>query len=180
MLRSEPEVALAAAKATFGEGGGQWMGGLIAFGLLSMLTGLTWAGSRVHQRLGQDLLRLAFLAKVNRHGAPVGSVLLQGGLALLLLFSGTFDEVLNYVEALLLVSSLLVVVSVMWLRWRRPELVRLFKVPLYPLPPILFAAATAYMLLFLIQRRPEELMWGGVTLLVGMGLYAAVRGRKAD
>lgn len=176
MLRSEPEVALAAAKAIFGERGGAWMGGLISFGLLSMLTGLTWAGSRVHQRLGQDLMRLAFLAKVNRHGAPVGAVLLQGGLALLLLFSGTFDAVLNYVEALLLVSSLLAVVSVIWLRRRRPEVVRPFKVPLYPLPPLLFAAATSYMLIFLVQRRPQELMWGAVTLLVGVGLYFMVRG----
>lgn len=180
MLRSEPEVALAAAKAIFGERGGAWMGGLIAFGLLSMLTGLTWAGSRVHQRLGQDLMRLGFLAKENRHGAPVGAVLLQGGLALLLLFSGTFDAVLNYVEALLLVSSLLAVVAVIWLRWRRPEVVRPFKVPLYPVPPLLFAAATSYMLIYLVQRRPHELMWGAVTLLVGGGLYVLVRGRKTD
>lgn len=180
MLRSEPEVALAAAKAIFGERGGAWMGGLIAFGLLSMLTGLTWAGSRVHQRLGQDLMRLGFLAKANRHGAPVGAVLLQGGLALLLLYYGTFDAVLNYVGALLLVSSLLAVVAVIWLRWRRPEVVRPFKVPLYPVPPLLFAAATSYMLIFLVQRRPQELMWGAVTLLVGGGLYALVRGRKTD
>ena len=180
MLRSEPEVALAAAKAIFGERGGAWMGGLIAFGLLSMLTGLTWAGSRVHQRLGQDLMRLGFLAKANRHGAPVGAVLLQGGLALLLLFSGTFDAVLNYVEALLLVSSLLAVVAVIWLRWRRPEVVRPFKVPLYPVPPLLFAAATSYMLIYLVQRRPQELMWGAVTLLVGWLIHVVVRAGEPD
>jgi APA family basic amino acid/polyamine antiporter len=177
-LRSEPEVALAAAKAIFGERGGAWMGGLIAFGLLSMLTGLTWAGSRVHQRLGQDLMRLSFLARVNKHGAPVGAVLLQGGLALLLLLSGTFDAVLNYVEALLLVSSLLAVLAVIWLRVRRPDLARTFKVPLYPLPPLLFAVATGYMLRFLVGQRPQELMWGGVTLLVGGVLYAGLRGRQ--
>jgi APA family basic amino acid/polyamine antiporter len=180
MLRSEPEVALAAAKAIFGERGGAWMGGLIAFGLLSMLTGLTWAGSRVHQRLGQDLMRLGFLAKVNRHGAPVGAVLLQGGLALLLLYYGTFDAVLNYVGALLLVSSLLAVVAVIWLRWRRPEVVRPFQVPLYPVPPLLFAAATSYMLIFLVQRRPQELMWGAVTLLVGWLIHVMVRAGEPD
>ncbi len=180
MLRSEPEVALAAAKAIFGERGGAWMGGLIAFGLLSMLTGLTWAGSRVHQRLGQDLMRLGFLAKVNRHGAPVGAVLLQGGLALLLLYYGTFDAVLNYVGALLLVSSLLAVVAVIWLRWRRPEVVRPFKVPLYPVPPLLFAAATSYMLIFLVQRRPQELMWGAVTLLAGWLIHILVRAGEPD
>jgi APA family basic amino acid/polyamine antiporter len=177
-LRSEPEVALAAATAIFGDRGGAWMGGLIAFGLLSMLTGLTWAGSRVHQRLGQDLERLSFLARCNRHGAPVGAVLLQGGLALLLLLSGTFDAVLNYVEALLLVSSLLAVLAVIWLRVRRPAAVRPFRVPLYPLPPLLFAGATLYMLGFLLRQRPEELMWGAVTLGAGLGFYFLVRGDK--
>lgn len=173
-LRSEPEVALAAAQAIFGERGGFWMGGLIAFGLMSMLTGLTWAGSRVHQRLGQDLERLRFLARLNRHGAPVGAVVLQGALALVLLLSGTFDRVLNYVEALLLVSSLLAVAAVIWLRFRRPQAERPFRVPLYPLPPLLFGVATFYMLWFLVEQRKTELLWGGVTLLVGVVFYGLV------
>lgn len=178
-LRSEPEVALAAAQAIFGETGGNWMGGLIAFGLLSMLTGLTWAGSRVHQRLGQDLGSLAFLARENRQGAPVGAVLVQGALALLMLFSGTFDVVLNYVESLLLVSSLLTVAAVVWLRGRWPEKARPFKVPFYPLPPLLFGSATLYMLWFLGQERAGELVWGGLTLAVGIGLFYLLGGGKA-
>ncbi len=176
-LRSEPEVALAAARAIFGETGGRWMGGLIAFGLLSMLFGLTWAGSRVHQRLGQDLARLGFLARENRQGSPVGAVLVQGALALTLLFSGAFDVVLNYVEALLLVSSLLAVMAVIWLRWRQPEAMRPFKVPLYPLPPLLFAAATLYMLWFLARERAGELLWGIGTLGLGIVFYTLVKGR---
>ncbi len=179
-LRKEPEVALAAAKAIFGEAAGSWMGGVIAFGLLSMLTGLTWAGSRVHQRLGQDLTRLAPLARTNAAGAPVGAVLVQGVLALGMLLSGTFDAVLNYVEALLLVSSLLTVVAVVWLRWRRPDLVRPFRVPWYPLPPLLFAGATIYMLVFLLQQRPEELMWGALTLAAGVVLHGLVRQGQTD
>lgn len=87
---------------------------------------------------------------------------------------------LNYVEALLLVSSLLAVTSVIWLRWRRPEVVRPFKVPLYPLPPLLFAVATSYMLIFLVQQRPQELMWGAVTLLAGWLIYLLVRAGKTD
>jgi len=54
-------------------------------------------------------------------------------------------------------------------------LARPFKVPLYPLPPLLFAGATGYMLWFLVGQRPQELMWGVVTLLAGGALYLALR-----
>jgi APA family basic amino acid/polyamine antiporter len=172
-LKEEPEVALAAAQAIFGERGGLWMGGLIAFGLLSMLTGLTWAGSRVHQRMGQDYWRLRFLATPNRFGAPMGAVVLQAAVAGILVF-WKFDAVLNYLQSLLLVSSLLVIAAVWWLRRQRPTEQRPFKVPLYPLPLLLFAAATLYMLYFMLQARPTELIWGGITLLVGTALYPLV------
>jgi len=178
-LRSEPQVAVIAARAIFGPEAGSWMGGMIAFGLLSMLAGLTWAGSRVHQRLGQDLARIGFLARVNRHGAPYVAVLVQAMIAMILLLSGTFAAVLNYVEALLLVCSLLAVVAVAWLRWRRPDAVRPFRVPWFPLPLIAFAAATVYMLVFLVQERPAEIAWGAITLIVGAGVYVWIN-RPSD
>jgi uncharacterized membrane protein YjjB (DUF3815 family) len=44
----------------------------------------------------------------------------------------------------------------------------------------LFAAATSYMLIFLVQRRPQELMWGAVTLLVGWLIHVMVRAGEPD
>ncbi|MCB1227892.1 MAG: amino acid permease [Verrucomicrobiales bacterium] len=173
-LKAQPQVAMAAAQAIFGQSGGRWMSGLIAFGLLSMITGLTWAGSRVIQRMGQDWSRLRWLAQGNRWQAPSHAVLLQLGIALVLIITGTFDQVLNYVEALLLLSSLLAVFAVVWLRWRRPTAARPFRVPLYPLPPLLFSAATCYMLFHLLHQRPAELLWGAATLILGLALYLAV------
>ncbi|MCB1212183.1 MAG: APC family permease, partial [Verrucomicrobiales bacterium] len=67
-LSGKVEVALVAATVIFGERGGWWMGGLISLGLLSMIAGLTWAGSRVNQRIGQDFPGLSLLAKTNSQG----------------------------------------------------------------------------------------------------------------
>ena len=174
-LSGKVEVALVAATSIFGERGGWWMGGLIAFGLVSMIAGLTWAGSRVNQRVGQDFPGLALLAKTNAQGAPHIAVLLQATLALVMLHTGTFDQVLNYVEALLLVCSMLAVGAVIWLRIRDPHAKRPFRTPLYPLPPLVFIATSVWMLYEMAHQRATESLWGLVTIAVGVAVYAACR-----
>ena len=81
-------------------------------------------------------------------------------------------------EALLLVSSLLAVLAVMKLRWTDGGRERPFKVPLYPLPPLLFAGATVYMLIFMLRQRPDELLWGAVTLGLGGLVYGGIQHRR--
>lgn len=174
LMTLKVEAALIAAKSIFGEQGGRFMGGMIAVGLVSTLTAMTWAGSRVNQRLGQDLQRLGWMARKNRWGAPFIAVAVQTCLALVMLYSGTFDQVLNYIESLLLVSSLLAVAAVIWLRIRRPDAERPYRTPFYPVTPLLFIGTTVYMLYYMVRERPAETGWGLLTLIVGAAVYAAL------
>jgi APA family basic amino acid/polyamine antiporter len=178
-MSGELEAALISAKAIFGESGGRFMGGLIAFGIISTVAGFTWAGSRVNQRIGQDFKNLGFLDQQNRWGAPAFALILQTTLSLIMLFSGTFDQVINYLMSQLIVCSMLAVLAVMILRWNRPQAERPFRVPLYPLPPLLFLAVSLWMLLFQVLERPKETAWGLLTLVIGAGIYASIRSPKA-
>ena len=179
-MSGELEAALISAKAIFGESGGRFMGGLIAFGIISTVAGFTWAGSRVNQRMGQDFKNLVFLDQQNRWGAPAFALILQTTLSLIMLFSGTFDQVINYLMSQLIVCSMLAVLAVMILRWNRPQAERPFRVPLYPLPPLLFLAVSLWMLLFQVLERPKETAWGLLTLVIGAGIYASIRSPKAE
>lgn len=178
-MSGELEAALISAKAIFGESGGRFMGGLIAFGIISTVAGFTWAGSRVNQRIGQDFKNLGFLDQQNRWGAPAFALILQTTLSLIMLFSGTFDQVINYLMSQLIVCSMLAVLAVMIIRWKRPQAERPFRVPLYPLPPLLFLAVSLWMLLFQVLERPKETAWGLLTLVIGAGIYASIRSPKA-
>lgn len=174
------EAALISATRIFGARGGQFMGGLIAFGLISTVAGFTWAGSRVTQRIGQDFPNLGFLARVNRWGAPVWALLLQTTLSLVMLYSGTFDQVINYLMSQLFVCSILAVLAVILLRRRRPDAMRPFRVPLYPLPPVVFLAMSVWMLVFQVKARPVETAWSLLTLVIGLGLYLVARYRRDE
>lgn len=177
-MRGKEEAGLIAAKAIFGEGGGWWMGALISFGIVSTVAGFTWAGSRVNQRMGQDTASIGFLANVNRWGAPQIALGVQTVIALIVLFSGTFEDITQYLMSVLQISAMLAVLAVMVMRKRRPDAQRPFRVPLYPLPPLVFAAASVWILIFQGQRYPQAVGWGAVTLLIGVILYFVTNRRS--
>ncbi|MBX7210345.1 MAG: amino acid permease [Verrucomicrobiaceae bacterium] len=174
-MKGQLEAGIIAAKSVFGENGGRLMGGLISFGIISTVAGFTWAGSRVNQRIGQDFASLGFLASINRNGAPAIALVLQTVLSLVMLFSGKFDEVINYLMCQLTVCSMLAVLAVVIMRWRAPQDERPFKVPLYPLPVIIFLGVSLWMLVFQIRARPAETAWGLLTLVVGGAIYFSVQ-----
>ncbi len=170
-MRGKEEAGLIAAQAVFGERGGWWMGALISFGIISTVAGFTWSGSRVSQRMGQDMAGLRPLSKVNGWGAPHIALAVQTVIALILLYSGTFDQVINYLMCLLQISAMLAVLAVVVMRWRRPDAERPFRTPLYPLPPVVFTAASLWILHFQSQKHPGLFLWSVVTLVIGAAIY---------
>lgn len=175
VLSGQVEAGLLAATACFGPRGGWWMGALIAFGILSTVASYTWTGSRVTERMAQDYPGLRGLARVNRWRAPYAALGLQTGMALVMLFSGAYDAVINYLMALLQASSWLAVAAVLWLRRTRPAALRPFRVPLYPWPPLVFLAVTSWVLVYQVRARPVESAWGLLTLGAGLAVYAWAR-----
>ena len=81
----QEEVGLIAARYIFGESGGNLIGALVAFGLISAVSAMTWAGPRVTQMIGQDYKKLNFFAKTNENKIPYNSVIFQSSLAMVLL-----------------------------------------------------------------------------------------------
>lgn len=170
-MKGQERVALIAAKHIFGQQGSVAMGSLICLGLVAHVSAMTFAGSRVLRTMGEDTRALGSMQKLNRFGAPWMAVSFLMTLVLLLLFTGTFEQLLLYIQGLLLSCSLFAVLGVFWLRYKLPNAPRPFKVPLYPLPPLLFTAVTLWMLISLVQRHPTECAWGLTTLVIGVILY---------
>ena len=106
-----------------------------------------------------------------RTRTPNGAILAQAGCALVLLVSGTFENILTYAGVGLSVSSLFVILAVFVLRVRRPDLPRPFRTPGYPLVPLLFLACTLWMTVFACMSQP---LWSAVsigTILCGIPVY---------
>jgi APA family basic amino acid/polyamine antiporter len=170
------EVGEIAARNLLGEQGGRVMAALIAGGLISSISAMTWAGPRVAQAVGEDFPALRLFARTSAGGVPRAAIGVQTFLVLLMLATSTFETVLVYAQFSILVCSFLTVLGVLVLRWRRPSLPRPFRCFGYPLTPIVFLALNLFAMVYSALDRPEQALAGLATLLLGIGLYFLARG----
>ena len=178
-MEGELNVAQIAAGAVFGDAGGRMVAAIISAGLVSALSAMIWAGPRVAMVLAEDHPRFfGLFRKCNADGIPVPAVVAQSALTLLLLVTATFEQVLVYTQLALLACGFLVVLGLMVLRWREPLLPRPFRVPLYPLTPLLFLAISAFAIIYTTVSRPFEALCGAVTMLLCLLLYFPARGDR--
>lgn len=157
---------------TAGETGAAFISLLIMVSALTSANATAITGARTTYALGRDVPMLAWLGRW--HGGrdtPGNALLLQGAVALLLVFGGAFARdgfrlVVEYTAPVFWLFFLLVGVSLFVLRAKQPQLPRPFRVPLYPLLPLAFCLTNAYLLY-------SSLAYTGVGALVGVAVLAA-------
>jgi len=176
-MRGQLEVGLISGKHIFGENGGRIVGGVICLGLISAISSMTWIGPRVTMSMGEDHWLLRFLGRKNADGVPANAVIAQLLIVNLLLLTRSFELVVVYIQFALLLCSLLTVIGVVVLRMARPEIARPYRVWLYPVPPIVFAAITIWMMIYLLRSKTTESVAGLGTAIAGLLLYFCARKR---
>jgi amino acid transporter len=142
---------------------GRWAGYTIA--LLVIWTAFSSVFSLL---LGYS--RVPYAAAHPRHGIPHRALVALGVVAACFCFFSLQQVITMLVITRILLQFLLQQVGVMWLRIRRPDLHRPFKIPLYPLPPL---AAMAGFIFILINRSHAlgELATAAGIGVVGTAIY---------
>src|SRR6202011_1955430 len=170
-MRGQVKVGLIAGQHIFGANGGRVVGALICLGLISTISSMTWIGPRVTMSMGEDHWLLRLLGRKNKHGVPTAAIVLQLLIVNLLLLTHSFESVVQYTQFSLLICSLLAVLGVIVLRIARPNILRPYRIWLYPAPPILFAAITVWMMIYLLRSKTIESVAGLATAIAGLFLY---------
>src|SRR5262245_11239610 len=121
---------------------------LIAFTILismfSAANSILLTTPRVYYAMARDGIFFRSLAKVHpRFGTPATAVILQAVWAMGLAATGTFNQLLTYVVFTGWIFYGLGGASIFVLRRTRPNLTRPFRVPGYPLTPLLFVLSSA-------------------------------------
>lgn len=139
-------------KATLGASGATILAVVIIAEALTTLNGTVFTGARTNYAFGRDFSAFGFLGRWDdRAMAPRNAILVQGVIALALVLFGAFTRdgfstMVDFTAPVFWLFFLLTGVSLFVLRRREPAQPQPFRVPLYPLTPILFCATCIYML----------------------------------
>jgi APA family basic amino acid/polyamine antiporter len=171
LMAGQIDVALVAGKHIFGEQGGRLVGALICVGLISAISAMTWIGPRVTMTMGEDLPLLGIFSKRTANGVPAVAILTQLAVVNVLLFTQSFEAVLEYVQFSLTFCSFLTVLGLIVLRITRPDLPRPYRTWGYPVTPLVFLAITLFTMYYLLTERPAESLAGLATMSAGLLVY---------
>jgi basic amino acid/polyamine antiporter, APA family len=178
-LAGQIDVAVIAGRHIFGDLGGRIVGALICIGLVSSISAMMWIGPRVTTTMGEDMPMLRVFARRSARGVPTTAVLFQLVVATLMLFTQSFEAVLDFIQFSLLACSFLTVMGVIKLRITRPDLPRPYRAWGYPVTPLVFLSVTAFMMYYLVTQRPVQSFIGVLIMASGLAVYYLSRPRIA-
>lgn len=166
------------ATATLGGTAGLLVAGLVALATLTTMNAAIFTGSRATYALGRDYPRLPLIGQWGTAGmgrAPTGALLVQACISMILIIGGSLardglNAMVEYTAPVFWFFLLMVGISVFLRRRQSPP--PLFAVPLYPLTPILFCAASAFMLYSSLAYTGRGALLGLAALALGVPLLA--------
>jgi len=142
---------------------------LIAFALFSSLSAFIILGPRVYYSMAKDGLFFKSVASIHpRFQVPSNSILLQALIAIILVLSGSFEQILTYMGFALGIFPVLTVIGVWKLRKNNPDALRLRG---FPVTQVIYIAAGVMILVLSFLEMPVESSIALLTVLVGIPAY---------
>lgn len=167
----EDRVATAVATALFGPRAAALTAAAIMVSTFGCVNGLILSGARVSFAMARDRLFFSRLEKLNRAAVPGNALWAQAFWSGILVLSGSYSDLLKYVISADILFYVLLVVAVIVLRRKRPDLPRPFRAPGYPYLPLLYAAAGVVLIGLLLAGNPKTTWPGYVLVLSGVPVY---------
>jgi APA family basic amino acid/polyamine antiporter len=171
-------VAADAVGTILGSAAGKVVGALILVSIFSATNGLFLTTPRMYYAMARDGVFFQRLAAVHpRFETPAFAVVAIAVWSILLAATGTFEQLLTYVVFTGWVFYALGAVSIFVYRRRSPNAARPFRVPGYPLTPLLFVLSAGLLVLNTIVTQPGRAGVGIVVVLLGAPAFLLWRAR---
>ncbi len=165
------EIGYIAAQSAFGDMIGRVVGVVLALLMISTVSAMVIAGPRVLQVVGEDFRVFRQLAKTNRDGIPATAIWVQTIITLIFILTSSFEVILVFSGLLLALNTSATVLGLFVLRVRQPDLARPYRVPLYPVVPLVYLALTGATIGFVLYSRPVEAAIVVAFIVVGTVIY---------
>nr|WP_330383741.1 amino acid permease [Romboutsia hominis] len=167
--------ASAVATEIFGPIGGKIITMGILISVFGCINGYLLTGPRIIYTLGQQKTLPEFLGKLNKYDVPANATMVMASLSALYALSGQFNLLSDLSMFAIWSFYVLTFVGVIKMRKTMPNLHRPYKVPFYPVIPLIAIAGGLFVvinqLLFAGPKNTMMSLGGVVVTLIGLPIY---------
>jgi len=188
-VAASPAVAVDVMQAAAGPWGAVAVGVIVMAAALSSVNASMITGARGSFAVGTVVASLGALGvwrntAPDDSGAPRRALIVQAIISLVLVAFGAatragFETMVAYTAPVFWLTLLLMGVALFVLRRREPDRERPFRVPLYPVTPVVFCVASAGMLYSSVAYAGRGALLGVAVMLLGLPLLLVGRSRVA-
>jgi APA family basic amino acid/polyamine antiporter len=145
----------------------------ILVSMFSAANSIVMTAPRVYYMMARDGLFFRRLSRIHpRYGTPVFAILASIAWTSLLAVTGTFEQLLTYVVFVGWTFYAVGAACVFVYRRRHPDARLPYRVPGYPLTPLVFIGAVAVLVVNTIVAQPDRALIGLAIVLAGMPAYS--------
>jgi basic amino acid/polyamine antiporter, APA family len=168
---TEDRVATAAMEGILGENAALVMAILVMVSTFGCNNGIILASARVYYAMAVDGLFFKKVGILNPKGVPARALVIQSIWTSLLCLSGTYSNLLYYVIFTVLLFYILTILAVFILRRKYPDRERSYRAVGYPLLPVFYMAAVAFIMVILLIYEPLHTWPGLIIVMLGLPVY---------
>lgn len=166
------EAGTAAARALFGTLGEVGVTTLIVLAMLGSINGTVLTGSRIAYAMARHGHCPPSAGTLHaRFRTPVVALWMQAAWAVVLVFSQSFEQLMNYTSAAMLITGTLTVLAVIVLRRKMPDTTRPYRTWGYPVTPILYATSSVVVLCVLASKLDPSLFLGAAWFVGALAVH---------
>jgi len=183
-IRKSDAIAADVMRSAIGPAGAAIVSVVVCIAALSTMNAVIFTGARLYHALEQDLALAQLRIRDTVPDSPRNAIVLQSFVAMVLVCFGAmarsgFRAMVEYTAPVFWFFLMLVGISLFVLRHRDPDRPRPFRVPLYPVTPILFCMVCAYLIYSSFVYTGRGALLGIAVLLVGVPLLGFVHTRRS-
>ena len=173
-LNAHPDqiAAVEVVRQSAGHVGVIFVSGLIVLTTLNATNATVLMSARLFYAMARDGLFFRSAGYVHpRYKTPAGALVWQGVWSVVLIWSGTFDQLTDRLVFAAFIFYGATAVGVLWLRRKQPHLHRPFRVPGYPILPLLFIFFCVLLVILTLLNQPAQALTGLALIATGLPVY---------
>ena len=161
-----------AASIFLGSQGGAIITVIILISLIGANNGFILTSARINYAMAKNKLFFKQAASIHpKYKSPSNALIIQCVWACILTFTGTFNQLITYIIFASWIFYGMSAGAVIILRFKKPELKRPYKTPLYPWIPIIFILFAIFLTINTIMEAPRDAGIGTLLILAGLPFY---------